>query len=107
MSFKTKLRVGDTVKIIAGKDKGKVGNVLKIDRENNKVLVEGVNRVKKTIKPRNPQEKGGIIEKEAFIHCSNVMFLEDGIPRRLEYKFEKNENGDTIKVRVAKKHSSK
>lgn len=72
---KYKLKKGDQVKLIAGKDKGKTGLVLKVDRENGKVLVEGLNIVKKTIKPKSQGEKGNIVEVEAAIHISNVMII--------------------------------
>ncbi|MBI9097349.1 MAG: 50S ribosomal protein L24 [Spirochaetaceae bacterium] len=72
---KYKLKKGDQVKLIAGKDKGKTGLVLKVDRENGKVLVEGLNIVKKTVKPKSQGEKGNIVEVEAAIHISNVMII--------------------------------
>ncbi len=73
--IKYKLKKGDQVKLIAGKDKGKTGTILKVDRENGRVLVEGLNIVKKTIKPKGQGEKGNIVEVEAAIHISNVMII--------------------------------
>ena len=74
---KMKLKKGDQVVIIAGKDKGKTGTVAKVSPTTNKVVVTGLNIIKKATKP-NPQtsEGGGIIEKEAPIHASNVMLLD-------------------------------
>lgn len=67
-----KIKVGDNVKIIAGKDKGKTGTVIKTLRKEDKVVVEGINIVKKHQKPTNNNDKGGIIEMPAPIHVSNV-----------------------------------
>lgn len=68
-----KLRQGDTVTVITGRDKKKTGKVLKIDRQKGRVFVEGVNIIKKTQKPRREGEQGTIIEVEASIDLSNVM----------------------------------
>jgi large subunit ribosomal protein L24 len=96
---KTRIKRNDTVKILAGKDKGKTGKVLKIDRENGRVVVQGLNMVKKTMKKRNQQDRGGIIEIEAPLHISNVALVtKDGSTSRIGYKFE-----DGKKVRFAKK----
>lgn len=67
-----KIKVGDNVKIIAGKDKGKTGKVITTLRKDDKVIVEGINIVKKHQKPTNNNDKGGIIEMSAPIHVSNV-----------------------------------
>jgi large subunit ribosomal protein L24 len=72
---KMKLKKDDSVRVIAGKDKGKSGRVLRLLREKNRVLVEGVNIVKKTKKPRSQQDRGGIIEIEAPLDVSNVMIV--------------------------------
>jgi large subunit ribosomal protein L24 len=74
---KMKLKKGDSVIVIAGKDKGKTGEIQKVSPTTNKVLVAGVNIIKKATKP-NPQtgQEGGIISKEAPIHASNVMFFD-------------------------------
>lgn len=95
----TKLKKNDTVKVIAGKDKGKTGRVLRIDAEKGRVLVEGVNMVKKAQRKQRQEDTGGIIEKEAPIAISNVMFVgKDGKPTRLGFRIEGGE-----KVRFAKK----
>lgn len=99
-----KIRKGDTVKVIAGRDKGKTGRVLEVHRDDNRVLVEGVMMVKRHTRA-NPQRqiKGGIAEKESPIHASNVMVVtSDGKPSRVGYKFE-GEGAGARKVRIARK----
>ncbi len=93
-----RLKKDDTVKIIAGKDKGKTGKIVKIDPKNERVYVQGANMVTKTIKKRSPQDKGGMMEVEAPIHVSNVALLSKEKTSRIGYRFE---NGK--KVRYAKK----
>ena len=92
-----KIKTGDTVKVIAGKDKDKEGKVLAVDAKNSKVLVEGVNMVVKHTKPSAANQQGGIVNKEAYIHVSNVMLLHNGKATRVGFKMD----GDK-KVRVAK-----
>lgn len=93
-----RLKKDDTVKIIAGKDKGLTGKIVKIDPENERVVVQGANMVKKTMKKKNAQDKGGIMEIEAPIHVSNVALVSKGGVSKVGYKIE---NGK--KVRFAKK----
>ena len=69
-----KLKKNDNVKVLAGKDKGKSGRILKIDHKTERVIVQGVNMVKKTMKKRSQQDQGGIKEIEAPIHVSNWLF---------------------------------
>jgi large subunit ribosomal protein L24 len=96
---KFKLKKEDTVQLITGKDKGKRGRILKILRDKDRVVVEGVNIVKKTKKRRNQQDRGGIVEIEAPVHSSNVMIVcKKCGPTRIGYKLE----GET-RVRVCKK----
>ena len=92
-----KIKKGDTVKVIAGKDKDKEGKVLSVDVKNSKVLVEGVNMITKHAKPSAANQNGGIIQKEAPIDISNVMLVHKGKTTRVGFKIE---NGK--KVRVAK-----
>ena len=92
-----KIKKGDTVKIIAGKDKDKEGKVLTVDQKNNKVVVEGVNMITKHTKPSAANPNGGIIQKEAAIDASNVMLVHEGKATRVGFKME----GDK-KVRFAK-----
>ena len=93
-----KIKTGDTVKVIAGKDKDKEGKVLSVDKKTGRVVVEGVNMVTKHAKPSAPNQQGGIINKEAPIDASNVMYVQNGKATRIGYKVE-----DGKKVRVAKK----
>lgn len=93
-----RLKKNDTVRIIAGKDKGKVGKIVKTDPESERVVVQGANMVSKTMKKKNPQDKGGIMVVEAPIHVSNVALVSKDKTSRIGYKME---NGK--KVRYAKK----
>lgn len=94
------VKKGDKVKVITGKDKGKEGIVLAAFPKKDRVIVEGVNIVKKHVKPNQLNTQGGIVSQEAPIHVSNVMLIDPktGEPTRVGYKIE---NGK--KVRVAKK----
>ena len=92
-----KIKKGDMVKVIAGKDKDKEGKVLSIDRKNNKVVVEGVAIVSKHTKPSAANQQGGIITKEAAIDLSNVMLLVNGKATRVGVK-----EVDGKRVRYAK-----
>jgi len=85
---KMKIKKGDTVRIITGKDKGKEGKVLVTDSKTERVIVEGVNMVTKHQKA-NGMEQGGIVHKEAPIHVSNVMYVHNGETSRLGIKVEK------------------
>ena len=93
-----KIKKGDTVKVIAGKDKDKEGKVIAVDTKNHRVLVEGVNMVTKHTKPSAANQQGGIVETEAYVAVSNVMYLHKGQPTRIGFKMD----GDK-KVRFAKK----
>ena len=92
-----KIKKGDTVKVIAGKDKDKEGKVVAVDAKNSKVLVEGVNMITKHAKPSAANANGGIIQKEAPIDISNVMYVHKGKATRVGFKMD----GDK-KVRFAK-----
>lgn len=92
-----KIKRNDLVKIITGKDKDKEGKVLHVDPSGNKVLVEGCNMVTKHVKPGPGNPQGGIIQKEAGIHISNVVLVVDGKATRVGF-----EEKDGKKVRVAK-----
>ena len=99
-----KIKKDDLVRVIAGKDKGKTGKVLDVDRFDRKVTVDGVQMAKRHTKP-NPQKqiKGGIAEKPMPIDISNVMLLTaGGIPTRVGYKMD-NAGGKVRRVRVARK----
>ena len=92
-----KIKKGDTVKVIAGKDKDKEGKVLAVNAKNNTVVVEGVNMITKHTKPSVANQNGGIVNQEAPIDVSNVMYMHKGQATRIGYKMD----GDK-KVRIAK-----
>jgi large subunit ribosomal protein L24 len=98
--IKYKLRKDDQVQVIAGKDKGKQGKIVKIDRSKGRAIVAGVNMVKKAMKKRKQTDRGGIVEIEAPLNMSNVMIVcrKCGGPVRSGYKIE----GET-KKRVCRK----
>ena len=101
---KIKIRREDTVKVIAGKDKGKTGRVLQVDRDKGKLLIEGVGMIKRHTRP-NPQRqiKGGIAERESMIAISNVMLLTSGgVATRVGYRME-GTGASARRVRYARK----
>ena len=93
-----RIQKNDMVKVIAGNFKGYEGKVLKVYPKDDRVIVEGVNFVKKALRPTQQNPQGGIAEKEAPIHISNVQLLHNGEPTKIGYKIL--DNGE--KVRVAK-----
>ncbi len=101
---KTRIKKNDQVKVIAGRDKGKTGKVISVDRWHGKLIVEGVSMIKRHTRP-NPQRqiKGGIAERESPIDISNVMVLTSGgVPTRVSYKLEPVGTA-TRRTRIAKK----
>ena len=95
---KLKIKTGDTVKIITGDDKGQEGKVVKILKDKNKAIIEGVNMVSKHTKPSAQNPQGGISKFEAPIHVSNLMILEKGETTKVGYRMEGEK-----KVRFSKK----
>lgn len=95
-----KLRVGDKVEVIAGKDKGKQGEIVQVLRDANKVIVEGINMVTKHVKPSNANPEGSIITSEAPLHASNVAIVDSKTKSITKVKYDVV---DGKKVRVAKK----
>lgn len=95
----TKIKKGDNVKVIAGKDKGKEGKVMKVS--DGKVLVEGVNTITKHAKANQQNPKGGIVKQEAMLDASNVMYVHKGKTTRIGFTTVEGKNGPK-KVRVAK-----
>lgn len=93
-----RIKKGDTVKVIAGKDKGKTGKVLRTFPKEDKVVVEKINVVTKHQKPKGPQNPGGITKVEAPIHVSNVMYFDEksGKGTKLGYKIE---NGKKVRFK--------
>ena len=94
------VKKGDKVMVISGKEKGKTGTIIAAFPKTDRVLVEGLNLVKKHMKPNQANPQGGIVSQEASVHVSNVMLIDpkSGEPTRVSYKVEDNK-----KVRVAKK----
>ena len=95
----SKIKKGETVKVIAGKDKDKEGKVIAVNQKKNTVLVEGVNMVTKHTKPSAQNQNGGIIQKEAPIHASNVMYSAKGEAVRVGFAVK-----DGKKIRINKKN---
>ena len=93
-----KIKTGDTVKVIAGKDKDKEGKVIAVNKKDGRVLVEGVNMLTKHTKPSAQNQNGGIVTQEGPINASNVMLVVKGQTTRVGFKVE-----DGKKVRIAKK----
>jgi len=95
-----KLRKGDTVVVITGKDKGKQGEIARVMPSSNKVIVNGVNVAKKHQKARSQVKQAGIIDKDMPLDASNVMLVHKGKPTRVGYRV----NADGTKVRIAKRN---
>ena len=85
-----KIRKGDIIKVISGSYKGKTGKVIKTSLNKNRILVEGINVVKKHMKPSQESPQGGIIEKEMSIHISNIMLTIKDKPIKVGFEFDKN-----------------
>ena len=94
------IRKNDSVMVIAGRERGKTGKVLRVLKEEGAVIIERLNIVKRHTKPRGPQQTGGIVEKEAAVHASNVMFFCDkcNAPARIGHKLL----GDGKKIRICR-----
>ena len=93
----SKIKKGDMVRVITGRDKDKEGKVISVDRKKNRLLVEGINMITKHAKPSMANQQGGIIHQEGPIDASNVMYLHKGKPTRVGFRMD----GDR-KVRFAK-----
>lgn len=95
---KSRIRKDDKVKVITGKEKGKMGKVLKVLRDQNRVIIENVNFVKRHTKPGGQTRQGGIIEKEASIHSSNVMLMCNKCINPVRIKMQRLEDGNMVRV---------
>ena len=102
-----KVKVGDTVKVISGKDKGKEGKVIKTYKKLDKVVVEGLNIVKKHSKPRTNQDKGGIFDVEAPIHVSNVKVITNNKEEKAKVKEVKTSEKKVTKKKTSTKKEAK
>jgi large subunit ribosomal protein L24 len=95
-----RIKKNDSVMILAGKERGKIGKVIRVQPKQDRAVVERLNMVKRHVKPRGPQDSGGILEKEASIHLSNLMLVDpqDGRPTRVGFKVV-----DGRKMRVSRR----
>ncbi len=95
-----RIKKNDSVMVIAGKERGKIGKVMRVFPAQDRALVERLNMVKRHVKPRSPQDSGGILEKEASLHLSNLMLVDpqDGRPTRVGFKIV-----DGRKMRVSRR----
>ncbi len=99
--YKCKLKKDDKVKVIAGKDKGKIGKIIKVDRKNHRVLIENVNIIKRHQRPSAQNRQGGIVETEAPLNWSNVMLMCNKCVKPIRIKVQQLDDGK--KVRVCRK----
>ncbi len=99
MQKKLHIKVGDTVKVLTGESRGQEGKVVAIDRAKDRAVVESVNMIKKHVKPNAANPQGGIVEKEAGLHISNLMLVQNGQSTRVGRQVNK----DGKLVRIAKK----
>ena len=97
MNVKIKIKKGDEVIVLAGKDKGKKGKIVKILPKMNKAIVSDINKVKKHQKPGN-NEPGGIVEKEMPIHISNLNYFDSKLNQGVRIGFKLNKDGKKIRV---------
>ena len=99
--YKCHIRKDDKVKVLSGKDSGKIGKVLKVDRKKQRVLIENINMVKRHSRPTAQNRQGGIIEGEAPVHSSNVMLMCNKCIKPARIKMQRLDDGK--KVRVCRK----
>ena len=102
-----KVKVGDTVKVIAGADKGKEGKVIRTLKNEQRVVVEGINIVKKHSKPRTNNESGGIFEIEAPIHVSNVKVITEEEAKEIKKEAKKAEKKEKVEAKNSAKETAK
>lgn len=91
-----RIKKGDSVKVVSGTYKGQTGRVLKLIKDKDRLLVEGINKVKKHTKPSQENPQGGIVEKELSIHISNLMLLDKNNPIKVGFKV--SENGKKVRI---------
>jgi large subunit ribosomal protein L24 len=106
MSNKLKIRKGDTVKVISGSNKGVEARVLKVIPEKNRAIVEGVNKISKHSKPSNENPDGGIVQKEAPIHISNLMVV-DSKGKATRVGLQKDSEGKSVRFSKKSKEEIK
>ena len=98
VQMKYHIKKDDKVKVIAGKDKGKIGKVLKIKKKNNRLVIENINLVKRHQRPSASHRQGGIVESEAPIHLSNVMLMCSKCVTPIRIKMKRLEDGKKVRV---------
>ncbi len=96
--FKCHIKKDDKVKVIAGKDSGKIGKVLKVNRKKQRVLVENINIIKRHTRPSAQNRQGGIVESEAPIHWSNVMLMCNKCIKPVRVKMQQLDDGKKIRI---------
>ena len=101
-----KIKVGDNVRVITGTNKGKEGKVLKVLRKENRVVIDGINVVKKHVKPSRTNETGGILEVEAPIHISNVKILTKEVKKEEKVKAKEVKKEEKAKAKKTTKKAS-
>jgi large subunit ribosomal protein L24 len=108
MKNKTKLKVGDTVKVLAGDDKGKTGEIVQILRDRNMVVVKGVNQMVKHLRSGRRDQKGQRIEFDGPVHISNVQLMDEnaGASTRVKMDVVKGEDGSIQRIRTSKKSNA-
>jgi len=94
---KLHIKKGDTVKVIAGEDRGKEGRVLSVEASKNRAIVEGVNTITKATKPNAQHPQGGLIKKEAPIHMSNIMLIDPKSGKPTRVGFKKDAEGKSVR----------
>ena len=97
---RTRIRKGDRVKVIRGNHRGQEGTVLRVDREKNRVVIEGINRRKRHMKPSQTNPEGGIVEFEAPVHASNVMLIDPATSEPTRVRVQFNDDGTKDRVSV-------
>lgn len=97
-AVKCRIKKDDKVKVVSGKEKGKMGKVLKVLRDRNRLVIENVNFVKRHTRPGGQTRQGGIVEKEAPIHWSNVMLVCNKCINPVRIKMQRLEDGKTVRV---------
>lgn len=98
MNNKTRIKKDDKVKILAGKDRGKIGKVLKVHEKSNRVIVENINMVKRHTRPSAANRQGGIVEKESPIHLSNTMLMCGKCVSASRIRVKELEDGKKVRV---------
>ncbi|WP_158962482.1 50S ribosomal protein L24 [Myroides fluvii] len=96
--IKLKIKTGDTVRVIAGDHKGSEGKIVRVLREKNKAIVEGVNIISKHVKPSATNPQGGIVKKEAPIHISNLAIVDPKTNDTTKVAIQRNEDGKNVRV---------